>query len=208
MNKLVKKLSKTFLFLFMLVLGFLALPTEAKASLNTDYVEVVVTYTPTNDSLTFTNPDSGNIAIANDATEWNFQAVVSHEGGYTDLDTVVLRLANSSDNTTPYDALKFTWTEATDTFAETTDTQNAATITSTGSDSNCADNTCTLDFKIKFNSSFATQSTNYNAELFTTDDTAATDENSYTDFYQVGPVPTPIPALKFEGVKMEGVKIN
>jgi hypothetical protein len=156
--------------------------------------DITVNYTsnqaPANDSLTFTNPygGSGNDAVADDATEWNFQAVVSDTDGYTDLDTVVLRLANSSDNTTPYDALKFTWTESTDTFSETADTQNAATITSTGSDSSCVTNTCTLDFKIQFNSDFSTQSTNYNAELYTTDDAAATDEDSYTDFYQVVPI--------------------
>jgi len=44
MNKLVKKLSKTFLLLFVLMLGGLVLPTETKASLNTDYVELKVTY--------------------------------------------------------------------------------------------------------------------------------------------------------------------
>ena len=45
MNKLVKKLSKTFLLLLVLVLGGLVLPTEAKAGLNTDYVELKVTFT-------------------------------------------------------------------------------------------------------------------------------------------------------------------
>ena len=44
MNKLAKKFSKTFLLLFVLVLGGLVLPTEARASLNTDYVELKVTY--------------------------------------------------------------------------------------------------------------------------------------------------------------------
>jgi len=156
--------------------------------------DITVNYTsnqaPTNDSLTFTNPygGDGNDAVADDTTEWNFRAVVSDTDGYTNLGTVVLRLANSSDNTTPYDALKFTWTESTDSFSETADTQNAATITSTGSDSSCATNTCTLDFKIKFNSNFSTQSTNYNAELYTTDDAAATDEDSYASFYQVVPI--------------------
>lgn len=48
MNELVKKLSKTFLFLLVLGLGFLALPTEVKASLNTDYVELVVTFQKAN----------------------------------------------------------------------------------------------------------------------------------------------------------------
>lgn len=155
-----------------------------------DYLTLTTNATPTNDSLSFTNPygGDGNDAVADDTTEWNFQAVVSDTDGYANLGTVVLRLANSSDNTTPYDALKFTWTESTDAFSETADTQNAATITSTGTDSTCATNTCTLDFKIKFNSNFSTQSTNYNAELYTTDDAAATDEDSYANFYQVVPI--------------------
>lgn len=144
---------------------------------------------PTNDSLTFTNPDggSGNNAVADDSTEWNFRVVVSDADGYTNLDTVILRLANSSDNVTPFDSLKFTWTQSSDTFTETADTQNAATITSTGTDSTCSGNTCTLDFKIKFNSNFTSQSTNYNAELYTTDDASASDTDTYSDFYQVTP---------------------
>jgi len=157
--------------------------------------KLVVTYTlpntaPTNDSLTFTNPYTGgsNNAVADNTTEWNFRAVVSDTDGYANLGTVVLRLANSTDSTTPFDSLKFTWTEATDAFSETADTQSAAAITSTNADSTCATNTCTLDFKIKFNSSFSTQSTNYGAELYTTDDAAATDEDSYATFYQVTPV--------------------
>ncbi|MEA3357148.1 MAG: LysM peptidoglycan-binding domain-containing protein, partial [Patescibacteria group bacterium] len=161
-------------------------------SANTDKISVAVeegpsNSVPTNDSLTFTNPygGSGNDAVADDYTEWNFRAVVTDTDGYTNLDTVVLRLANSSDNTTPYDALKFTWTESTDAFSETTDTQNAATITSTGSDSSCDGNTCTLDFKIKLNNNFLAKDTNYNAELYTTDDDPATDEDTYTNFYQV-----------------------
>lgn len=145
---------------------------------------------PTNTSLTFTNPYTGgsNNAVADNTTEWNLRAVVADTDGYANLGTVVLRLANSSDNTTPFDSLKFTWTESTDAFTETADTQNAAAITSTGTDSTCAGNSCTLDFKIKFNTSFSTQSTNYSAELYTTDDAAATDMDTYTDFYQVVPV--------------------
>jgi len=142
---------------------------------------------PTNDSLTFTNPYTGgsNDAVADDSTEWNFQAVVSDSDGYANLATVVLRLANSSDNTPPYDALKFTWTESSDSFSETADSQNCATITSTASDSSCSGNTCTLDFKIKFNSNFSAYITNYNAQLYTTDDASATKEDTYVNFYQV-----------------------
>lgn len=161
--------------------------------------KLVIQYTeanasPTNDSLTFTNPDggSGNDAVADDTTEWNFRAVISDTDGYTDLDQVVLRLANSTDSTTPFDSLKFTWTEATDTFSEATDTQNAATITSSGADSSCSVNTCTLDFKIKFNSNLTSQSTNYNAELYTTDEQAAAATGNYADFYQVSSFETTI----------------
>jgi len=163
---------------------------EPPPTLYVEYTEGGGNTAPTNDSLTFTNPygGDGNDAVADDATEWNFQAVVSDTDGYTDLTTVVLKLANSSDNETPYESLKFKWTQSTDTFSEEADTQNAATITSTDSDSSCAGNTCTLDFKIQFNTNFSTMSTNYNAELYTTDDSVATDEDFYTDFYQVVPI--------------------
>lgn len=172
----------------------------------TVYYTEVANSTPTNDSLTFTNPATGgsNNALANNSTEANFRAVVSDTDGYTNLGSVVLRLANSSDSTTPFDALKFTWDEATDAFSETADTQGAATITSNGTNSSCSSNTCTLDFKIKFNSSFAAFATNYNAELLTTDDSAATDTDTYTDFYQVV-----FPTLNFGGgINLQGININ
>lgn len=153
-------------------------------------VHAAANATPTNDSLTFTNPNggSGNDAVADDSTEWNFQAQVTDTDGYANLSTVVLRLANSSDSATPFDSLKFTWDQATDAFSETADTQTAASITSTGTDSTCSGNTCTLNFKIKFNSGFTTTSTNYNAEAYTTDDSAASDTDTYTSFYQVTPL--------------------
>ena len=162
-----------------------------------------ITYAPppTNDSLVFTNPDTNpvwdNLAVADDTTEWNFQAQVSHAEGYAVLDTVVLRLANASDNTSPYNALEFTWTEATDTFSETTDTQNCATITSTSTDSTCAGNTCTLNFKIRFNTNFSDFETDYNAELYsTTDDFSTDDEDSYSYVYRVTPTSSLFKAIQ------------
>lgn len=63
MKKLIKKLSKTFLLLFVLMLGGLVLPTEAKASLNTDYVELKVTFN--------TAPSTPNIDNFNDGSWTN-----------------------------------------------------------------------------------------------------------------------------------------
>jgi hypothetical protein len=141
---------------------------------------------PTNDSLTFTNPNggSGNSAIADNSTDWNFRAVVSDADGFTDLSTVILRLADNADNSTPYTDLEFTWTEATNNFSETgADTLSVASL-GTGTTS-CSGNTCTIDFKVKFNSAFATKDTNYTAQLYSTDDSDGTDEDSYSNFYQV-----------------------
>ena len=142
---------------------------------------------PTNDSLTFQNPygGTGNTAVADDTTSWQFRALVTDLDGPTDINYVLLRLANSSDNTSPYDALKFKWTESTDTFSEEADTQNCATITSTASDSNSSGNQWTLDFKITFNDNFLAKDTQYNGELYTLDDASASDEDSYANFYQV-----------------------
>jgi len=155
------------------------------ASGNTHWLFPQGNSAPVNDSLTFTNPYSSNIAVADNATEWNFRALVTDGDGPTNLNYVELRLANSTDSTQPYDSLKFRWTEATDAFSEEADTQSAAAITSTSANSNASGNQWTLDFKIKFNSSFATTSTNYAAELYAVDDAAASDTDNYSNTYQV-----------------------
>lgn len=140
---------------------------------------------PTNNSLTFTNPYSSNIAISDDTTSWNFRALVTDTDGPTDIDYAEIHFANSADSAQPYDSLKFRWTEATDTFSETADTQTAATLTSTSADSNFSVNTWTLNFKIKINNSFLAKDTNYAAELYTLDDAAAADTDNYVNKYQV-----------------------
>lgn len=140
---------------------------------------------PTNDSLTFTNPYSSNVAVSDDTTEWNFRALISDADGSSNLSYVELRLANSADSSQPYDSIKLRWTEATDSFSEEGDTQNAITLTSTSSNSSANGNQWTLDFKIKINSSFANNSTNYAAELYSIDDSAASDSDNYADKYQV-----------------------
>lgn len=144
-------------------------------------------YSPNNSSLTFTNPYSGTskTAVADNTTEWNFQAIISDADGATNINYVELHLANNSDSAQPYDSLKFRWTEATDTFSEEADTQSAATITSTSSNSTANGNEWTLDFKIKFDSPFATKDTDYAAELVTVDDATATDMDNYVTIYNV-----------------------
>ena len=138
-----------------------------------------------NDSLAFTNAQVSNYAIADGISEWNFQAMVSEESGWATINNVILRLANKTDDASPFMDLEFTWDQATDAFSETgTDTLGAASIADT-STSTCAADTCTLDFKIVFYHTFATSSIDYAAELLSTNDGAITDEDSYSDFYQV-----------------------
>jgi hypothetical protein len=145
---------------------------------------------PVNNSLAFTNSYSGTTktAVADDTTEWDYQAMVSDADGSADLSTVELHLANLADSAQPYDSLKFRWTRSSDTFSEVADTQNAATITSTASESNAVGNQWTLDFKIKFNSSFTATDTDYAAELVSTDSAAATDTDNYTALFRVTPL--------------------
>ena len=142
-----------------------------------------------NDSLTFTNPESSgtttNIAVADGETEWNFRAVVSDADGYAALNEVEIRLSDQNDNSLPYDDLKFKWTESIDNFSETgSDASNAASI-SGNSSSNCSANTCTLDFKLIFEKTFATSSVDYNVSIYSTDDSAREDNDAYSSIYQV-----------------------
>jgi len=140
---------------------------------------------PTNDSLTFTNPYTSNVAVADNTTEWIFEAKVTDAEGPTNIDYVEMRFANATDNTQPYDSLKYRWTESTDTFSEQADTQDCGTITSTADDSNASGNQWTLDFKIKIDNDFLAKDTNYAIELYTVDDAAASDNDNYADKYQV-----------------------
>ena len=138
-----------------------------------------------NQSLDFTNAQVSNYAIADGMSEWNFQAEVSEESGWSTIDSVVLRLANKADDNTPFTDLEFTWDQETDAFSETgADTFGAASIADT-STSTCAADSCTLDFKIIFYHTFATSSKDYAAELFSTNDGAITDEDSFGNIYQV-----------------------
>ena len=141
---------------------------------------------PTNDSLTFSNPYSSNIAIADNSTEWQFQAKVTDIDGLTDINYVMLRMANSSDSTTPYDSLRLKWLRSTNTFTLDNDSQSAVTL-GTGSSSSSG-NQWTINFKFKFNDSvpgFTTKDTNYAAELYSIDNAAASDLDDYAAIYKV-----------------------
>jgi hypothetical protein len=141
---------------------------------------------PTNDSLNFTNPYSSNIAIADNSTEWQFQAKVTDIDGLTDLNYVMLRMANSSDSTTPYDSLRLKWLRSTNTFTLDNDSQSAVTL-GTGSSSSSG-NQWTINFKLIFNDSipgFTTKDTNYAAELYSIDNSSGSDLDDYADIYKV-----------------------
>ncbi|MCK5319775.1 hypothetical protein KAJ61_00110 [Candidatus Parcubacteria bacterium] len=139
----------------------------------------------TNDSLTFENPEASNYIIADGLSEWNFQATISEENGWTTLDTVKLRLADKEDDISPFSNLEFTWSQSSNSFSETGADNNSAVIISDSSTSTCAVNTCTLDFNLIFNYDFASSSYDYSATLLSANDSASTDENTYPDIYQV-----------------------
>lgn len=141
---------------------------------------------PANISLGFSNPQTSNFAIANNSTEWSFQAVVTDADGYANLNTVKLKLADDTDNSAPFDDLEFSWTQSSNSFSETgTDSLTAATLSNPTS--SCSGNSCTLNFKIKFLDTFTTKKTNYSAQLITADDSAASDTDTYSNIYQVYP---------------------
>ncbi|PLX26882.1 hypothetical protein C0583_05520 [Candidatus Parcubacteria bacterium] len=137
-----------------------------------------------NVSLTLTNPVTSNWLVLDAVTEYNFQAVVSEANGYAVLDEVVLRLADDNDYNTPFSDLEFTWSQSEDTFTETGTDINSAVSVGPSSSSVCADNSCTLNFNLIFANTFASTSVDYDAELYTTNDSAVEDFDTYLDFYQ------------------------
>ncbi|MEA3398233.1 MAG: hypothetical protein U9R06_00620 [Patescibacteria group bacterium] len=138
-----------------------------------------------NTSLTFVDPEVGNIGIGNGESEYTFRAVVSEENGWTTLDSVVLRLADKADNVTPFDDLKFTWSQSSESFTDNSADAYGAVALSNTSTSTCSGNTCTLDFNLVFNYDFASSAVNYAAELLSANDSASYDFDTYTDFYEI-----------------------
>src|SRR3989339_321 len=152
-------------------------------------VAIKTNATISNVSLTFTNAfatsSADNIVMAGSGTGYNFRAVVTETNGWYAISSTTLRLADKSDNASPYDDLKFYWNQTTDEFYESgNDILNVATL-SGNSTSSCAVNTCILDFKIIFNKNFASTSVEYSAELSSRNDIGIIDNDSYADFYQV-----------------------
>ncbi len=142
-----------------------------------------------NDSLTFVNAQTigttTNVAVADNSTEWTFRVVVTETNGWYAIASTTLRLADASDNSSPFKDLEFYWDQTANEFYEIgTDAQGAATLANT-STSTCSDNTCTLDFKIIFNKNFSAPATPYTAQVYSINDSGTTDTDNYTDFYQV-----------------------
>ena len=140
---------------------------------------------PVNNTLTFVNPygGTGNSIISDDTTVWNLRAQVTCDSGLTTLNYIILRLANGSDSTTPFDSLRIKWTRSTNTFSEDADTQNAITL-GTGTTSS-AGNQWTVDFKFKMNNAFTTKGTQYAAELYSIDNSSVSDLDNYASLYKV-----------------------
>lgn len=162
----------------------------AEASTSAYRPHLSITYTPPNNapyvtSCTLTNPYSGNQVWADDSTAYTFRVVVGDADGYSNISSVELRLANATDSTSPYDSLKFKWTRSTDTFTEEADTQSAVTITSTSTDSTGSGTSWTLDFKLKFNSSFLNKSTDYAGQVYVADASSDSDLETYSALYEV-----------------------
>jgi len=145
--------------------------------------------TLSNNSLSFVNPQTEgadtNIALAGTTTENIFRAVVTETNGWYAIGSTTLRLANNNDSTAPYQDLEFYWDQTSDTFYEIGSDANSAVVLSANSTSTCAVNTCTLDFMLLFNKTFASTSIDYSAELYSTNDSGTTDYDLYVDIYQV-----------------------
>jgi hypothetical protein len=160
--------------------GNVASATEMTAKTDSDL---------TNKSLTFTNANGlgaiTNIAVADSLSIWNFRAVVSDVSGYAAIDDVTLRLADEVDNSSPFNDLRFKWAQAGNAFSEIGADANSATTLSGSSASSCSGNSCTIDFQIIFAKTFATSSVNYAAELYSTDSSAHTAEDSYLNLFQI-----------------------
>jgi hypothetical protein len=143
----------------------------------------------TNKGLIFFDPQSvgtsTNIAVASGT--FTFRAQVQDSDGWGALNYIILRLANANDNSAPFDDLRFKWDRAGDTFTEIgADSSGMASIVPS-SYSDCADGSCYLYFKLIFNKSFVATSTNYSAQLYSsdTDVPAHTDEDTYQNLFQI-----------------------
>ncbi len=145
--------------------------------------------TVSNDSLLFVNPQSSgtstNIVIADGTTTWTFRAVISETNGWTAIASTTLRLADSADNISPFNDIEFYWDQTADSFYEIGGDSFDAVSISPSSSSSCGANTCTLDFVLVFNKTFDLFSTDYDAEVRTSNDAQVIDNDSYDDIYQV-----------------------
>jgi hypothetical protein len=80
--------------------------------------------------------------------------------------------------------LRFSWDQATGVFSEIGSDVSLMASISANSSADCSDVSCILDFKIIFNENFATQGVNYSAQVYSTDDAARSDEDTYSNAYE------------------------
>lgn len=163
-----------------------------------DKCSIYATYTagggnnaPVNNSLTFENPYSTNVAIADDdgtythARSWHFQAKVTDDDGGADIATIKLYIENSNGA----DRIIITWTRSTDTFSVSGTDSADITNTATSSDSNLVGNQWTIDFKFKIKSTFHyVAGTDYDMKLVSTDSESSSDTDTYANIYEVAPI--------------------
>ncbi len=142
----------------------------------------------TNKALTFVNPAEGgyihNIAAAGTGI-WTFRVLVKEVSGYYAIASTTLRLANENDNISPYNDFAFSWDQSSNVFSEIGADVNSLVTLSPTSVSNCAGDFCTLDFDLIFSKKIISSSVEFNAELFSGNDSLTVDHDVYPNFYQV-----------------------
>jgi hypothetical protein len=111
--------------------------------------------------------------------------VVREETGWLNIKRVILRLADNYDSTSPFNDMSFRWTRSDGVFTEIGIDNYSAASLSTSSVADCSGDTCTLDFKIVFNTNFLSTSTNYAAEIYSENESLNADQDNYADLYNV-----------------------
>lgn len=146
---------------------------------------------PTVDSVSVQNGYGGSgskILVTDNYTEWDILVSTSSLAGPNDINLVELGLANSADDTLPYDSLKFRWERgATPSFSEIFDTQNCATLTSLSTDLSSTADSLNLHFKFKLNSSFVNKDVDYNIEAYAKNSVGGATDTPFAGVYKATP---------------------
>ena len=132
---------------------------------------------PTNDACTLS---AGSIATGVVGANIQFTIQTKHTDvdGPTNMNYTSIQIDSAG-----WSAI-FNWTEATDTFTETSDPNSYFTLSSTSADSSYSGNQWTLNWKLII-TSWTTDENNKNIALYAKDDSAATDSDTYSNVFRV-----------------------